>query len=310
MFPRIAAIALNTYREAIRARILYGLMAAAFATLGYAVFLGATSLHQDTRVIANVGSASASFFSVVVAVVVGATSLHREIELKTIFPILTRKLRRHEYVLGKFFGLLLTVTVFLCLDGSLLFSMLAGQSGRPVSQIGAFWAVSLLALAFAMWKAKHRRIFVMIPWSLVALTVTHALAEPSGAERRLVLASLVLALGEVAIVSAIALLFSAFSSPFLTAIFSLAAFLIGRSADTLAHIPARYFGEQAKVFGQALAKVVPNLQLFVPPRPLLLGEVDGMPVWPYVLQAWSIAGLYVALFLTVSCLIFRTRDFT
>ena len=104
MFGRVSAIAMNTYREAVRARVLFGLLALALATSAYSLVIAAMSLRQEMRIVADIGAASMSFYAVVVSVILGATSLYRELELKTIFPILTRRLRRHEYVVGKYLG--------------------------------------------------------------------------------------------------------------------------------------------------------------------------------------------------------------
>src|SRR4051812_19622129 len=130
MLMRIAAIALNAYREAVRARILYGLLGLALATCGYSLVVATLSLHQEARVVANVGAASISLYAVLVAIVLGATSLHRELELKTIFPILTRQLRRHEYLIGKYFGMLATLAVFVAIDAAVVLGILAIEAGQ------------------------------------------------------------------------------------------------------------------------------------------------------------------------------------
>jgi Cu-processing system permease protein len=310
MFLRTFAIVLNTYREAVRARILHGLLGLALCTNVYSLVLGSVSLHQDLRVIANIGAASVSFFSVLVAIVLGATSLHRELELKTIFPILTRRLRRHEYVLGKFFGLVLTLTIFAALDGAVVLIMLAAMSGRSPSVIAAVvTTVAAVSAAVFVWQ-RARRTFVLIPAALVLLGSAIWLADSAGGERQLMVASLALTVCEVAIVTAVALLFSSFSSPFLTAILTLFVFIIGRSADTLANLPARFLGSAIRSLGTGLAAVFPNLHLFVPPRPLLLGLVDAQPLGPYVLRAFGVTLGYVVLLVTGSTLIFRRRDFT
>src|SRR5688572_16651749 len=104
MLLRVSVVMFNTYREAVRARILLGLFAVAMATAGYTLVV-AEYAHKDAgRIISNVGGFSVSLYSVVVAIVLGATSLYREIELKTVFPILARPIRRGEYLIGKFLG--------------------------------------------------------------------------------------------------------------------------------------------------------------------------------------------------------------
>jgi len=113
MLTRVAVIALNAYRESVRARILHGLFALALGTAGYALIVGAYASRRRLRVVSDLGAASTSLYAIVVAVVLGATSLYRELELKTIFPILARPIRRSEYLLGKLLGTVLTLAVFI-----------------------------------------------------------------------------------------------------------------------------------------------------------------------------------------------------
>ncbi len=86
-------------------------------------------------------------------------------------------------------------------------------------------------------------------------------------------------------------------------------FLIGRSSDTLANLPARVFGDFIHTVGVVLAKVIPNLNVYVPARPLLLGQLDAVPLAGYVARASANAVLYAVVLLTFSALIFRKRDF-
>ena len=95
----------------------------------------------------------------------------------------------------------------------------------------------------------------------------------------------------------------------MTAVFTLGVFVVGRSADTLAQLPHRVFGPAIKSAGELLSRVVPNLMVYVPPRPLLTGEAADTSLGSYVAMgalqalAWSV-GL-----LAVASLIFRRRDF-
>ena len=309
MFARIFTVSFNAYREAVRARVLHGLLGLALATTAYSVVLGALSLNNDMRVVADIGAASTSLYAILVSVVLGATSLHREVELKTIFPILTRKLRRHEYVVGKFFGMVLTLAVFIALDGSAVLGVLAYLAGQSAALLLGTVAAFAGALAFLLIRAKYTRTFVLIPWAFALLLAMSVLAAPAASERRLVLASLALTVAEVAIVSAVGLLFSSFSSPFLTATFTLAVFIVGRSADTLAHLPQRFLSSTIRSTGAVVAQIVPNLQLYVPPRPLLLGEIPATPVWLYVARTDALGLFYIVVLIAVSCFIFRKRDF-
>ena len=308
MMMRILAIALNSYREAVRARVLYGLFGLALATTAYSVVLGAMSLHQEKRVVADVSSASISLYAVLVAIVLGATSLHREIELKTLFPILTRRLERHEFVLGKFFGIFITLAVFVLLDGGTALALLAHQAGRPPAIVYGTLVGFGVALALFLYRLERVRVFVLGPFAVVYFVTMAILAAPAGGERAVVVASCGLTLCEVAIVTATTLFFSSFSTPFLTAIFTLALFVFGRSAETLGHLPPKMVGSFAKNVGLVVSKILPNLHLYVPERTILLGEVDGVPIGGYVARAALNSVFYAGLLLVLACVIFRKRD--
>jgi len=128
-------------------------------------------------------------------------------------------------------------------------------------------------------------------------------------DRRVVLGSALLTFSEVSLVTAIATVFAAFSSPFLTAIFTFGVFAVGRSADTLARLPKRLFGPALAQGGAYLAKVVPNLMLYVPPRPLLTGEAAGVSLGSYLAMAALHSLAWSVLLLTAASLLFRRRDF-
>ncbi len=309
MFGRISAIAMNTYREAVRARVLFGLLALALATTVYSLVVAAMSVRQEMRIVSDIGASSISLYAVLVSIVLGATSLHRELELKTVFPILTRRLRRHEYVVGKFFGILATLLVFVAVDGATCLGILALQTKQNIPLVVSIQVGLVAALGIALWRAKLVRVFVLLPWSLVAFGTMAVLASGAGGERQLLLASALLTLGEVAIVTAVALLFSAFSSPFLTAIFTMMVFLIGRSADTLGNLPERVFGTTIRAIGISLSKIVPNLNAYVPARPLLLGEIPSISLGGYLARGCVNALLYSVVLLSLSAVIFRRRDF-
>ena len=310
MSSRVLAIALNTYREAVRARILLGVFAVALATCGYSLIVASLSLHNEARVVADLGSASLSLYGVLVAVVMGSTSLHRELEYKTIFPILSRPIRRWEYLVGKYLGALLTVIVFVAVDAAAVLALLALEVGQASWKVGGLSLLMLCALAVLLLRARYTRVYVAIPWALALALATWVVAAPALDERQLVVASAALAVCEVAIVAAVATLFASFSSPFLTATMTGMIFVIGRSADTLAHLPSKVFGEAFAASGRVLARVFPNLHAYVPPRTLLLGEVASAPVWPYVGTAALHAAFYVTALIVVGALAFNRRDFS
>ncbi|HLK38489.1 MAG TPA: ABC transporter permease subunit [Polyangiaceae bacterium] len=310
MIFRVLAITLNTYREAVRARLLLGVFALGLATCLYAVIVASLSLHNEVRVVADLGSASLSLYAVVVAIVIGSTSLYRELEHKTIFPILSRPIHRWEYLIGKYAGIVLTIAVFAAVQASAVLALLAVESGQPPLRVVAVFAGLVALLAVMIVRARTTRVFVLVPWAAALPLAGWLLAPLAPEERRLVVASAVLAVCEGGIVAAVATLFSSFSSPALTATFTGMVFVIGRSADTLAHLPKKLFGDAVGAGGRVLARIFPNLHVYVPARSLLLGQVPEHPVWRYVGAAALHAVLYVALMLGIAVLAFRKRDFS
>jgi len=305
---RVGAIAFNTYREAVRARLLLGLGALALATALYSIAVGEFALKDASRVVADLGAASISIYAILAAVIIGVTSLYRELEQKTIFPILARPIHRAEYIVGKYAGTLLTLGVFIALDATAVLLTLARHGGRGWGTIAAA-SVGLIATPLLIgWRVPRSRTLLPVPWALVALCVAAFLASGAVDDRRVVLGASSLAFLEVMIVSAIATLFSAFSSPFLSAVFTVGIFIVGREAGTLAHLPVRVFGETLKRLGAAISVVVPHLEVYVPPRPLLTGEIPGSSLAGHLgLAALQSLGWGLGL-LVVSSAIFKRRD--
>jgi hypothetical protein len=95
----------------------------------------------------------------------------------------------------------------------------------------------------------------------------------------------------------------------LTAVFTLGLFVVGRSADTLAAMPERLFGAGIQRLSAALSKVVPNLMIYQPERPLLTGEAADAALGPYLLMAGLHAVAWTVVLLALSTFIFRRRDF-
>jgi Cu-processing system permease protein len=309
MIARILAIAFNTYREAVRAKLLLSMLGLALATSVYSLVLATLSLHHEGRVVADVGAASTSFYAVMTAIIMGATSLYREIELKTIFPMLARPLRRHEYLLGKYLGTMGTLTAFVLMDMGLVLALLALETGASAWKVGGVTGAMVLALLVLLWRTKRGRVFVALPWCVAFVAVMIPLAAPAGPDRQLVLLSGLLAVSEAAIIAAVATLFSSFSSPFLTAVFTFGIFLSGRSADTLAHMPARVFGATVHDIAVAWTRVFPNLQAYVPARALLLGDVSTISLRGFIASAVLHAIFYSAGLLAAAAIIFQRRDF-
>ena len=111
MIPRLSAITLNTFREAVRDRVLYNLILFVLLLVASAPLFGQISIGLERLILVNVGLSSISLFGVVIAILVGIGLVSKEIEKKTLYTILSRPVRRWEFIVGKYFGLLMTLVV-------------------------------------------------------------------------------------------------------------------------------------------------------------------------------------------------------
>jgi ABC-type transport system involved in multi-copper enzyme maturation permease subunit len=304
---RIYAIAINTFREAVRDRVLYGVLGFACAVLFFTLALAQLSLHEQERVVTDLGLASISLFSVIVAVFLGSSLLYKEIERKTLYVILPKPIRRGEFLLGKYAGIFCTAAVFVALMGALqlwIGSVQAGVDGRAALSV----LLGLPALlAFWLWRARDRTV-VLIPFSLIALGAAALLFSRTDRALEPVLAQLLLCVVEVMVLAAVALLFSAFSTPFLTGVFTLGIWLAGRAADDMATMKSKQLSEGVRRLLHFAAEVLPNLQLYVPGRALLYGQ-SPTRLWQYVAESSAYGIFYATLLLCAAVFIFGRRDF-
>lgn len=306
---RIYAVAVNTFREAVRDRVLLGILAAAGAILVFTLALAELSLNEQERVVHDIGLASISIFSVVVAVFLGSSLLYKEIERKTLYVILPKPIRRHEFLLGKYFGITLTALVFVSVMGAVQLLVASVQAGADIALVFGVAAGLLAVLGVALYRAADRT-SILVPWALLALGVATLPTLGQEVELSATLAQLVLILGEVLILSAVALLFSSFSTPFLTGLFTLGVWLMGRAADDMATMnPDVVPVEVVRVMG-VLAEILPNLNLYYPGRHTLTTiAVDVGGPWQYVATSMAYSVVYSAVVLVVAAFIFRRRDF-
>jgi ABC-type transport system involved in multi-copper enzyme maturation permease subunit len=306
---RIVAVAVNTFREAVRDRVLYGLVGIATAVLLFTLVLAEVSLDQQQRIVLDVGLASISLFSVVVAIFLGSSLLYKEIERKTLYVILPKPIRRHEFLLGKYFGIALTAFVFVAIQGAVQLCVSSLQAGASVPLVlGAVFGMPAL-LALMMWKAPDRTA-VVVPWSCIALAAAALVASTTELPLSSILGALTLTLGEVLTLTAVALFFSSFSTPFLTGLFTFGVWLVGRSADSMSTMKSTSIPIAVQDALKQLVKVWPNFNLFVPGRHTLEAQLGG-GVGPlsYVTNELVYAAVYSFVVLTLAALIFERRDF-
>jgi ABC-type transport system involved in multi-copper enzyme maturation permease subunit len=252
---RIWVIALNTFKEAVRDRILYAILAFATAMIGSTFVLATIGAGSGEKIIRDIGLGFISLFGTLIAIFIGIGLVYKEIDRRTIYTIVSKPIHRYQFVLGKYLGL--TLTLF-------------------VNVIIMTWALmGLIYIGEGLW------------------------------DFRLFAASGMILL-ELMVITAIAILFSAFSTPTLSAIFTLSLFAIGRLLDDLRLFGEQYAGDVGRAVIRAVYYLLPNLGRFN-----ISGEVvHGLPLSEVVSPMAVVYGfLYVTALLALTAVIFQNKDF-
>lgn len=107
----IGIIALNTFRETLRDKILYNLLFFAVTLIGGSVLLGELTIMEHHKIVTDMGLAAINGVGVVIGMFVGIGLVSKEIERRTIYTIMARPITRTQFILGKYAGLSITLIV-------------------------------------------------------------------------------------------------------------------------------------------------------------------------------------------------------
>jgi ABC-type transport system involved in multi-copper enzyme maturation permease subunit len=250
-------VAINTFREAVRDRVLYNLVLFALMMIGAAILVGQISLGIERLVIINLGLSAISLFGLVMAIFIGVGLVYKEMEKRTLYTLLAKPIRRSEFLVGKYGGLLLTLLV----NTSFMTLGLAAALyyvGRPFMRADA--------------------------WILVAIYFI---------------------LLELALVTALALFFSCFSSPMLSALFTLGFYVTGVFGTDIRDFGQFTDNTALKVATRFIYYLVPNFHNFNVIALVAHGEaIPAALIWQNTLYAV----LYVALVLVAASAVFSRRN--
>ncbi len=108
---RAGVVAWNTFREAVRDRVLYNLVFFALLMMAAAIVVGQISIDIEETVIVSLGLSAISVIGLLISVFLGVALVSKEMDKRTLYALLAKPVRRWEFLLGKFAGLVLTLAV-------------------------------------------------------------------------------------------------------------------------------------------------------------------------------------------------------
>ena len=264
----ITLVASAAFRESVRDRVPYSMVIFAVILIAASFLISQMTAGQDLKMIKDLGLAALRVFGVLIAVFLGIGLVSKEVERKSIYGLLTKPVTRMEFVLGKYLGLLMTLLVNL------------GAMTMAYYGVLAYMDVVATPNARAAWPAP-----ALDPRLLIAV---------------------VLILAELALVTAVALFFSTFSSPLLSAFLTLGLWVAGHFNADLRNFENVVDSQPVIWMARALYYVLPNLA----PFDVKAEVVHALPVGArHVLLTMAYAVVYAGVMLTAAIAIFRRRDF-
>jgi len=254
---RAGVVAWNTFREAVRDRVLYNLVFFALLMMAAAVAVGQISIGIDQTVIVSLGLSAISAIGLLISVFLGVALVSKEMDKRTLYALLAKPVRRWEFLLGKFGGLVLTLAVNT-----------------------AAMAVGLL---------------------LVMIYVKHTLERSDAA----VLVAVYFILLKLALIVALALLFSCFTTPLLAILFTAGLYIVGLYVQELRNLPVQVMSPAMSAFTKWLSYVLPNFENYN----VMAMAAHGRAVpGALILQNTLYTVVYCAIVLTAAAVVFSRRN--
>lgn len=268
---RAGLVALHVFKESVRDRVLFAIAGFALVLVAASVLIGEITAGQDVKIIKDLGLATLELSGVLMAVFIGVGLVAKEIERRSIYSLLAKPVHRWEFVLGKYAGLVGTITVNLALMTVALFVLLAWFQWKTPDNIAAGW---------------------------VAPATDPALLK-----------AVVLIVAELALLTAVALFFSTFtSSGILAAGLTLGVFVVGLFSEDLRGFSAITDSPILVALVRAVGVVVPAFSAF----DVKADVVNGRPPvpWAYVTMTVAYAACYAGALVGGAMAIFSRREFT
>ena len=265
----ITLVALHVFRDSVRDKVLYSIVAFAVVLMSASYLIGELTAGEDLKIIKDLGLAAMSLLGLFIAIFIGVGLIAKEMDRRSIYAVLVKPVRRHEFIIGKYLGLV----------------------GTLIANLGVMAVAYYVVLAYMGWKLHP---------------ATLAVAPAPATDPRLLIAIGLIAC-ELALVTAVALFLSTFSSSaFLSAGLTAATYIAGQFGADLKNFEQVVESPFAGRIARWLYYVLPNFAAF----DVKMQAVHALPIEPgYVLYTVAYGLTYIALLLGGAVLIFSRRDF-
>jgi ABC-type transport system involved in multi-copper enzyme maturation permease subunit len=291
---RVLTIARNTLTEAVRQKVLTVLLLFGIVMIGASSYFSQIAVDQQIKFVKDFGCGAIGLIGVFIAILSVAQLLPQELHNRTVYTILAKPVRRSEFLIGKFLGVVLLLTLSVALMALAFAATLWWQEIQGVAQTRALYDRS------PNWESSPG--MVIAYQRDVGQVVTEA-RDPQ------IVQAVVLIYAKLVMAAAITLLISTFSTSFIfTVITSLMVYLIGNMESTARDVWLGQGAESSfwqKSLLEMLSMLVPDLNSFT-----IVDEIlDGHLVpWSHTFNLLGYASVYTVILVVVSELIFEFRE--
>jgi ABC-type transport system involved in multi-copper enzyme maturation permease subunit len=264
----VSSIAANVFRESVRDRVPYNLVVFAILLIGSSYLIGQLTAGQDIKIIKDLGLAATSIFGLFIAIFIGIGLVSKEVERRSVYALLSKPISRPQFIAGKYLGLVLTLTVNVSVMTAALYFVLSYMTYLSAPDSRAAW-------------------------------------EAPGTDPAL-LKAILLIFVELMLITALAVFFSSFSTPILSAALTFGIYVAGHFNADLRNYGAIVDSPVAATLARVLYHVLPDLSAF----DVKAQVVHGLAVPAgYIAATIGYGAAYIAAILLAATWIFSRRDF-
>jgi ABC-type transport system involved in multi-copper enzyme maturation permease subunit len=264
----IRTVAINVFRESVRDRVPYNLVLFSVLLIASSYLLGQLTAGQDVKIVKDLGLAAISVFGLFIAIFIGIGLVSKEVERRSIYALLSKPVSRPQFIAGKYMGLVLTLAVNITVMVVALYIVLGYLSWQETAEYKAVW-------------------------------------DAPGPDPAMLKAVFLIFI-ELMLVTALALFFSTFSTPMLSAVLTFGLYVAGHFNSDLKNFDKVVNSEVAIWLSRGMYHVLPDLSAF----DVKTEVVHGLPVtMGYVASTTAYGLAYVTALLLLATFIFSRRDF-
>jgi ABC-type transport system involved in multi-copper enzyme maturation permease subunit len=264
----VSRIAVSVFRESVRDRVPYNLVLFAVLLIASSFLLGQLTAGQDVKIIKDLGLAATAVFGLFIAIFIGIGLVSKEVERRSIYALLAKPISRPQLILGKYAGLVLTLAVNVAVMTTALYVVLAYMTWATPAALQTAW-------------------------------------DAPGVDPAL-LKAIFLIFVELMLVTGLALFFSTFSTPMLSAALTFGFYIVGHFNADLRNFEQVVESPGVARLARVLYHVLPDLSAF----DVKTQVVHGLAVpGSYLALTAGYGLLYIAALLVAATVIFSRRDF-